>query len=287
MMETLIEAKGLTKRYGNTTVLDSVDLSIERGKIVGLIGHNGAGKTTALKCILGLSPYEGDLTVMGMSPKRARAELMRDVCFMADTAIMPHWITAEQSLAYMEGVHPKFDREKALALLDKTDINPRKPVGKLSKGMITQLHLALVMAIDVPLLVLDEPTLGLDILYRRQFYTSLLNDYFDQNRTIVVTTHQVEEIESILTDLIFIKNGKLTLKIAMEDIASEFIELTVKPDQLEQARSVGPIYEQPGMGKTTLIYRNSDSHNNNSEQLKTLGELGIPSVSDLFVATMQ
>lgn len=281
-METLIEARGLTKRYGKIAVLDNVDLTIERGKIVGLIGHNGAGKTTALKCILGLSPYDGDLKVLGLEPSRQRDQLMENVCFIADTAILPHWITAEQSLDFLEGVHPKFDREKAMALLAKTNIDRKKIVGKLSKGMITQLHLALVMAIDVPLLVLDEPTLGLDILYRKQFYTSLLNDYFDQNRTIVITTHQVEEVESLLTDLIFIRDGKLSLNMSMEDIANEFITLRVKPDRLEQARALGPIYEEPGLGKTMLIYKGVER-----DQLQSLGELAIPSVSDLFVAMMQ
>jgi len=232
-METLIDAKGLSKRYGKTTVLDNVDLTIERGKIVGLIGHNGAGKTTALKCILGLAPYAGELTVLGLEPKKQRDQLMENVCFIADTAILPRWITAEQSLDFLEGVHPKFNRAKAQEFLAKTKIDQRKVVGKLSKGMITQLHLALVMAIDVPLLVLDEPTLGLDILYRKQFYTSLLNDYFDQNRTIIITTHQVEEVESLLTDLIFIREGKLTLNMSMDDIANEFITLRLTPDKLE------------------------------------------------------
>lgn len=281
-MTTLITAKGLSKHYGKTRVLKDLDLEVEKGRIVGLIGHNGAGKTTALKCILGLAPYEGELDVMGMSPRKERAKLMERVCFIADTATLPRWINAKRAMDFLEGVHPKFQRDRAEAFLAGTDIDPRKEVGKLSKGMITQLHLALVMAIDVPLLVLDEPTLGLDILYRKQFYTSLLNDYFDQERTIIVTTHQVEEIESLLTDLVFIRRGEIILNTPMDQVAERFVEVHVNPDKLDEARSLAPLYEQPGLGKTAFLFEGA-----NREQLAGLGDIRIPTVADLFVAKMQ
>jgi ABC-2 type transport system ATP-binding protein len=280
-METLVKARGLTKRYGASQVLDGIDLDIERGKIVGLIGQNGAGKTTALKCMLGLSPYEGELEVLGMKPKRDRAKLMQHVCFIADTAILPRWLGVGQSLRFMENVHPKFNRVKAEKFLEKTNISTKQSIGKLSKGMITQLHLALVMAIDVPLLVLDEPTLGLDILYRKQFYNSLLDDYFDENRTILITTHQVEEVETLLTDLVFIKQGKIILNILMEDIPNRFIELQVKNDIADRARALNPISEYVGIGKTQFIFEGGDR-----EAISALGETKIPSISDLFVAKM-
>lgn len=281
-MNTLISAKGLSKHYGKTRVLEDIDLDVQRGRIVGLIGHNGAGKTTALKCFLGLASYDGELSVLGMSPAKERARLMESVCFIADTATLPRWLTAGKAIDFIEAMHPRFQREKAEAFLAKTDIDLRKDVGKLSKGMVTQLHLALVMAIDVPLLVLDEPTLGLDILYRKQFYTSLLNDYFDQERTIIITTHQVEEIESLLTDLIFIRHGRIILNTAMDEIPDRFVEVHVKPDQAEKARSLGPIYEQPGLGKSVFLYEGAEQ-----SQLQGLGETRIPSVADLFVAKMQ
>lgn len=281
-MDTVISAQGLSKHYGKTQVLDHLDLEVHRGRIVGLIGHNGAGKTTALKCILGLAPYEGELSVLGMSPGRDRAKLMEQVCFIADTATLPRWITAQRAMDFIAAVHPRFQRQKAEAFLAKTDIDPRKDVGKLSKGMVTQLHLALVMAIDVPLLVLDEPTLGLDILYRKQFYTSLLNDYFDQERTIVITTHQVEEIESLLTDLVFIRHGKIILNTPMDDIEERFVELHVKPENLDAARAFGPLSEQAGLGKTALLYEGVDR-----QQLGALGDTRIPTIADLFVAKMQ
>lgn len=281
-METLISAKGLTKKYKKQTVLDGLDLEIERGKIVGLIGHNGAGKTTALKCMLGLCPYEGELSVMGMTPKKDRATLMEQVCFIADTAILPRWITAKQAITFVEAMHPKFNREKAMKFLSQTDIQLKSKVSSLSKGMITQLHLALVMAIDVPLLVLDEPTLGLDILYRKKFYTNLLNDYFDDNKTIVITTHQVEEIENILTDIVFIKHGKIIMDASMEQVAKEYVELKVNNQQFEQAKNLNPIYEQQGLGQSTLLFEKADVN-----QLSELGEVRVPTIADLFVAKMQ
>lgn len=279
--EVLVKAQGLSKNYGSTCVLDNVDLNIERGKIVGLIGQNGAGKTTALKCILGLASYEGNLEVLGLQPNKDRAKLMEQVCFIADTAILPRWMKVINAIDFMENVHPKFDRKKAESFLAKTNIPNKQSIGKLSKGMITQLHLALVMAIDVPLLVLDEPTLGLDILYRKQFYTSLLNDYFDENRTIVITTHQVEEIESLLTDLVFIKQGEIILNISMEDLPDQYAEVSVSNNDVDKARSLSPISETAGIGKTTFLYENPDM-----DQLAGLGEPRIPSISDLFVAKM-
>ncbi len=281
-METLIQAKGLTKKYGRATVLDQLDMTIEKGKIVGLIGHNGAGKTTALKCILGLSPYEGELNVLGMNPKNDRAKLMEEVCFIADTAILPSWMTAEQALTFVEGIHPKFNREKAMSFLAQTDIGLNKKVGKLSKGMVTQLHLALVMAIDVPLLVLDEPTLGLDILYRKNFYKNLLNDYFDENKTILITTHQVEEIEGLLTDVMFIKRGKIIMDMTMDQIAEKYIEVKVNNQNIDAARSLNPISEQSGLGVTTFLFENVSL-----EDLKELGDVRLPTIADLFVAKMQ
>ncbi len=280
-LDILVKAQGLSKNYGSSRVLDNVDLNIERGKIVGLIGQNGAGKTTALKCILGLASYQGELEVLGLRPNKDRAKLMEQVCFIADTAILPRWMKVINALDFMENVHPKFDRKKAEDFLAKTNIPSKQTIGKLSKGMITQLHLALVMAIDVPLLVLDEPTLGLDILYRKQFYTSLLNDYFDENRTIVITTHQVEEIESLLTDLVFIRQGKIVLNMPMEDLPSQYAEIAVSNDNIEKARSLSPISETAGIGKTTFLFENADMN-----QLKNLGEVRIPSISDLFVAKM-
>ncbi|GAB1264758.1 ABC transporter ATP-binding protein [Aurantivibrio infirmus] len=281
-MSALVSAKNLTKKYGKTTVLDGIDLEIEPGKIVGLIGHNGAGKTTALKCILGLAPCEGELSVLGMEPNRNRAGLMEKVCFIADTAILPRWITPNKSLDFMDAIHPKFNRKKAEMFLQKTDIKLDKTVGKLSKGMITQLHLALIMAIDVPLLVLDEPTLGLDILYRKQFYTSLLNDYFDQEKTILITTHQVEEIETILTDLVFIRDGKIVLNSTMEEVAENFTEVSVGPDLLDEARKLNPIYENSGLGKTEFIFENL-----NKKEVAQFGEVRSAKIADLFVAKMQ
>src|SRR5919202_3753575 len=240
-----IEARGLRKVFGMTVALDNVDLRVEEGRILGLIGPNGAGKTTALNAILGLTDYEGELRVLGRNPWAERDQLMRDVCFIADVAVLPRWIRVRQLLDYVEGVHPKFDRAKAESFLARTAIKRTSKVRHLSKGMVAQLHLAVVMAIDARLLVLDEPTLGLDILYRKQFYDSLLNDYYDGRRTIVVTTHQVDEIQDVLTDLMFIDRGRIVLSSSMEEFESRYLEVMVHPEQLESARALKPIHERP------------------------------------------
>src|SRR5210317_1567276 len=280
-MNYVIEARGLTKRYKRTVAVDNIDLQIPEGKIVGLIGPNGAGKTSALKAILGLATYDGELSVLGKSPARDRASLMEDVCFIADVAVLPRWIRVWQLLELTEKIHPKFSREKCVEYLSSTKVTLEHRVKQLSKGMVAQLHLAIVMAIDVKLLVLDEPTLGLDILYRKQFYTNLLNDYFDEERTIVITTHQVEEVEHILSDLVFIKDGRIALNCTMDEVQESYIELMVAPDKAAAARQLKPLYERELFGRHIFLYENADR-----EQLKTLGELHTPSVADLFVATM-
>jgi ABC-2 type transport system ATP-binding protein len=280
-MNNVIEARGLTKRYKNTIAVDNIDLDIPAGRIVGLIGPNGAGKTTALKAILGLANYDGELSVLGKNPAKDRAALMEDVCFIADVAVLPRWIRVWQLIELTEKIHPKFSREKCLKYLKSTKITLDHRVKQLSKGMVVQLHLAIVMAIDVTLLVLDEPTLGLDILFRKQFYTNLLNDYFDEERTIIITTHQVEEIEHILSDLIFIQDGRIALNCSMEEVQESYVELIVAPDKAAAARELQPLYERELFGRFIFLYKNS-----NREQLKSLGELHTPSVADLFVATM-
>jgi ABC-2 type transport system ATP-binding protein len=280
-MNYAIEARGLTKRYKRTTAVDKIDLQIPSGRIVGLIGPNGAGKTSALKAILGLATYEGELSVLGKDPSKDRASLMEDVCFIADVAVLPRWIRVWQLIDLTENIHPKFSREKCLKYLSTTKITQNHKVKHLSKGMVAQLHLAIVMAIDVKLLVLDEPTLGLDILYRKQFYTNLLNDYFDEERTIIITTHQVEEVEHILSDLIFIQDGKIALDCSMETVQENFVELMVAPDKADAARELKPLYERELFGRHIFLYKNADR-----EQLKPLGELHTPSVADLFVASM-
>jgi ABC-2 type transport system ATP-binding protein len=276
-----IEARGLRKAYGTTIALDGVDLRVEQGRILGLIGPNGAGKTTALDAILGLLPYEGELKVLGRDPWIARDELMRDVSFIADVAVLPRWMRVSQMLDYVAGVHPRFDRAKAEGFLAKTTIKRTSKVRQLSKGMVAQLHLALVMAIDAKLLVLDEPTLGLDILYRKQFYDSLLNDYFDGSRTIVVTTHQVEEIQDVLTDLMFIDSGRIVLECSMEEFDSRYLEVMVNPEHLAAARALKPIYERPVFGRSVMLFDGADR-----QQLAGLGEARRPSIADLFVAIM-
>ena len=281
-MNNVIEARGLTKRYRNTVAVDHIDLQIPSGRIVGLIGPNGAGKTTALKAILGLANYEGELSVLGRNPSRDRAALMEDVCFIADVAVLPRWIRVWQLIELTENIHPRFSREKCLKYLASTKIKLDNRVKQLSKGMVVQLHLAIVMAIDVKLLVLDEPTLGLDILFRKQFYTNLLNDYFDEERTIIITTHQVEEIEHILSDLIFIQDGRIALNCTMDEVQESYVELIVAPDKAAAARELHPLYERELFGRFIFLYKNT-----NREQLKSLGELHTPSVADLFVATMQ
>ncbi len=276
-----IEARGLRKAYGTTIALDGVDLRVEEGRILGLIGPNGAGKTTALDAILGLTSYQGKLTVLGRDPWRARDQLMRDVSFIADVAVLPRWMRVSQALDYVAGVHPRFDRAKAEGFLAKTTIKRTSKVRQLSKGMVAQLHLALVMAIDAKLLVLDEPTLGLDILYRKQFYDSLLNDYFDRSRTIVVTTHQVEEIQDVLTDLMFIDRGRIVLECSMEEFESRYLEVMVNPEHLAAARALKPIHERQVFGRSVLLFDHFDH-----DQLAALGEVRRPSIADLFIAVM-
>ena len=281
-MTPIISARGLTKRYGRTTAVDHIDLEIPPGKIVGLIGPNGAGKTSALKAILGLATFEGDLSVLGKNPSRDRASLMEDVCFIADVAVLPRWARVWQLIDVTEKLHSGFSRDTCMEYLKQTKITQDHKVKQLSKGMVAQLHLALVMAIDAKLLVLDEPTLGLDILYRKQFYSSLLNDYFDEQRTILITTHQVEEVEHILTDLVFIQDGKIALESSMEDVEKRYLELMVRPEQAEYARSLNPLYERELFGRHIFLYDSVDR-----EQLSGLGEIHTPSVADLFVATMK
>jgi ABC-2 type transport system ATP-binding protein len=274
-----IEARGLRKAFGATVALDGVDLQVEEGRILGMIGPNGAGKTTALNAILGLTSYQGELRVLGRDPWSEREQLMRDVCFIADVAVLPRWARVSQMLDYVAGVHPRFDRVKAEAFLAKTTITHGRRIRELSKGMVAQLHLALIMAIDARLLVLDEPTLGLDILYRKQFYDSLLNDYFDGSRTIVVTTHQVEELQHILTDLMFIDRGRIVLSCSMDEFESRYAEVTVNPEQIEAARALKPIHERQVFGRSILLFDRADH-----QQLAVFGEVRTPSIADLFIA---
>src|SRR3984893_2157648 len=276
-----IEAHGLRKAFGATIALDGVDLRVEEGRILGLIGPNGAGKTTALNAILGLIPYQGKLKVLGRDPWTDRERLMCDVCFISDVAVLPRWIKVSQALDYVAGVHPRFNRAKAEAFLAKTTINRSSKVRELSKGMVAQLHLALVMAIDARLLVLDEPTLGLDILYRKQFYDSLLNDYFDRSRTILVTTHQVEEIQDVLTDLMFINRGRIVLNCSMEEIETRYVELMVLPEKTAAARALKPIHERQALGRSILLFDGVER-----QHLAALGDVRTPSIADLFVAVM-
>lgn len=281
-MNATARATGLSKNYGDVRALDDVSFEIGDGRIVGLIGPNGAGKTTALKALLGLTDFRGDLEVLGMDPREDRPRLMHDVCFIADVAVLPRWIRVSQALDFVEGVHPRFSREKAEAFLATTKIRRGARVRQLSKGMIVQLHLALVMAIDARFLVLDEPTLGLDILYRKEFYSRLLNDYFDDQRTILVTTHQVEEVENILTDLMFIKDGQLVLSATMDEVGERFVELMVGPDSADEARELGPIHERKVFGRNVFLFDGIDRN-----RLEGLGETHRPTVADLFVAVMQ
>ncbi len=278
---TCIEANGLRKTYGSRVAVDGVDLHIEEGRVLGLIGPNGAGKTTLLNAILGLTSYDGSLNVLGRNPWTQRDDLMLDVAFIADVAVLPRWLRVSQALDYMAGVHPRFSRGKAEAFLARTNIKAKSKIRELSKGMVTQLHLALIMAIDARLLVLDEPTLGLDLLYRKQFYDSLLNDYFDGTRTIIVTTHQVEEIENVLTHVVFIRDGRLVLSSSMDDLENRYTELSVHPDQLAAARALGPVYERQSLGRSVLLFANADR-----QELASMGDTRTPSLADLFVATM-
>jgi ABC-2 type transport system ATP-binding protein len=281
-MTAVIEARGLVKAYRTTRALDGVSFVVQPGRIVGLIGPNGAGKTTALKAILGLTPFEGELRVLGRDPYRDRDELMRDVCFIADVAVLPKWLKVSQALDFVAGVHPRFDRARAEEFLRKTDIRMSSRVRELSKGMVTQLHLALILAIDARLLVLDEPTLGLDLLYRRQFYDTLLNDYFDKERTILLTTHQVEEIENLLTDVIFINRGRIALDSAVEALSERYVQLNVNPDHAPRAREMQPFYQREVFGRVAMFFEGRPP-----QELQTLGETRTPSIADLFVAKMQ
>jgi len=276
---TCIEARGLRKTFGATIALDGIDLRVEEGRILGLIGPNGAGKSTALNAVLGLTPFQGELKVLGRNPWTERDKLMRDVCFIADVAVLPRWMRVSQALDYVEGVHPKFDRTKAETFLAKTTIKRASRIRELSKGMVVQLHLSLVMAIDAKLLILDEPTLGLDLLYRKQFYDALLNDYFDHSRTVVVTTHQVEEVQNILTDLMFIDRGKIVLDCSMEDFEARYAEVMVGTEQVAAARALRPIYERQVFSRTVMLFDRVAR-----DQLRTFGEVRTPSIADLFVA---
>ncbi len=282
-MNNVVTARGLRKAYKNKLALDGTSFEIPVGRIVGLIGPNGAGKTTALKAMLGLIPFEGDLKVLGKDPRTQRDELMNDVCFIADVAVLPRWIKVKQAIEFTAGVHPRFDTAKCWRFLEGTKLTPDLRVREMSKGMIVQLHLALVMAIDAKFLVLDEPTLGLDILYRKQFYQRLLEDYFDDEKTILVTTHQVEEIEHILTDVMFIRDGKIVLNATMDDVGERYVEVLVNTNQLDAARALKPIDERAlPFGKTVMLFDGADP-----ARLAELGETRNPGLADLFVATMK
>lgn len=281
-MTALIEARNLTRSFGQFRALDNVSFTAHAGRIIGLIGPNGAGKTTALRAILGLTAYEGELKVLGLDPYQQRDRLMHDVCFIADVAVLPGWLRVHQALEYVRGVHPRFRPERAEELLGRTNIKRLSRVRELSKGMITQLHLALVMAIDAKLLVLDEPTLGLDIIYRKQFYENLLGDYLDAERTILLTTHQVEEVEHLLTDLLFIDRGRIVLDTSMERVAEEFVQLTVNPGSVAAARELKPFYEREVFGRTVMFFQNSAR-----DAFGRLGDPRTPSVADLFVAKIK
>jgi ABC-2 type transport system ATP-binding protein len=276
----VIDARGLRKTFGTTVALDGIDLRVEEGRILGLIGPNGAGKTTALNAILGLTPYEGELRVLGRNPWRERERLMRDVCFISDVAVLPRWIKVSQLLEYVAGVHPQFNRAKAEAFLAKTTIGHEKKVRELSKGMVTQLHLAIVMAIDARLLVLDEPTLGLDLIYRKQFYDALLNDYFDGSRTIIVTTHQVEEIENVLTDVVFMDRGRIVFECSMEQLEVRYAEVVVTPERLAAAQALRPIYQRDVLGRSFLLFEGAADR----KELAAFGDVRTPSIANLFLA---
>ncbi|MFZ9651916.1 MAG: ABC transporter ATP-binding protein [Steroidobacteraceae bacterium] len=283
MTDPVITARHLRKSYNaGKPVLDDVSFDIRSGRIVGLMGPNGAGKTTALKALLGLIGFEGELRVLGYDPRTARDQLMQEICFIADVAVLPKWLRVSQALDYVAGVHPKFDRNRAETVLARTDVQLRARIGELSKGMTTQLHLALIMAIDARILVLDEPTLGLDLLYRRTFYDTLLNDYFDHQRTILVTTHQVEEVEHLLTDVLFIDRGRIVLDAAVEDLSSRYVQLITSAAQASAARALGPIDEREVFGRIAMTFENRSA-----SELAAFGETRTPSLADLFVAKMQ
>jgi len=281
-MSSLVTARGVSKHFGQVRAVDNVSFDVEQGKILGLIGPNGAGKTTLLKAVLGLTDCDGDLSVMGLDPFRQRKALMREICFIADVAVLPRWIKVRQLLDYVEAVHPNFSRARAEELLSQTKVQSGAKVKELSKGMVTQLHLAIIMSIDAKLLVLDEPTLGLDILFRKEFYANLLNDYFDEERTILITTHQVEEIENLLTDVMFINDGKILLDSTMDDLGEKYIELMASGENAQKARGLGPVSESEMFGKSVMLFEGVSR-----EHLEGLGEIRIPSVADLFVAKIK
>jgi ABC-2 type transport system ATP-binding protein len=280
-MPPLIEARDLTKKYGKHVALDRANFSVRPGRIVGLIGPNGAGKTSALRAVLGLTSYEGHLEVLGREPFRDRAALMHDACFIADVAVLPSWLKVDNAIDFVAGVHPRFRRDRAQELLAKTQIAGKRRMRELSKGMKTQVHLALTMAVDAKLLVLDEPTLGLDILARSAFYDALVNDYMDETRTILITTHQVEEVENLLTDVLFIDRGRIVLDASLEDIATRYAAVAVAPDTLDAARAMQPFYERRMLGKVVLYFEGAEL-----ARLEPLGEVHRPSVADLFVAKL-
>ena len=281
-MSAVISARGLTKRYGSTVAVDNVSFEIPAGRIIGLIGPNGSGKTSTLKAALGLIPFEGELKVLGLDPRTQRDQLMEQVCFIADVAVLPRWLRVRDAVDFVAVVHPRFDRKKAEAYIAHTKLKPSMKVKQMSKGMIVQLHLALVMAIDAKLLVLDEPTLGLDILYRKQFYQNLLEDYFDEEKTIIVTTHQVEEIEHILSDLMFIREGKITLSATMDELSDRFVEVMVPAEKLEAAKALKPIDERQVFGKSVLLFDGVPR-----AKVAELGETRNVGIADLFVAQMK
>ncbi len=281
-MSAIISARKLVKRYGKQAALDEASFEVQPGRVVGLIGPNGSGKTTTLKAILGLTQFDGELSVLGLDPRSQRDQLMNQVCFIADVAILPRWLKVKDAIAFIEGVHPRFDRAKAEQYLAHTKLSPDMKVKAMSKGMVVQLHLALVMAIDAKLLVLDEPTLGLDILYRKQFYQHLVEDYFDENKTILITTHQIEEVEHILTDLMFIRDGKITLAASMDEVGDRFTEVMVEPQYVNAANALQPLSQRTVFGKPIMLFDGVAR-----AQLANLGELRTPSVADLFVATMK
>ncbi len=281
-MSEVVKANGLTKSYGDFKALDNVNFTIGKGAIVGLIGPNGAGKTSTLKSILGLTEFEGELEVLGTDPRKGRHHVMERVCFIADVGVLPRWLKVSEALDYIEGVHAGFSREKAETMLAETNISPKQRVKQLSKGMVTQLHLALILSISVDLLVLDEPTLGLDILYRKAFYDQLLNDYFDHETSIIISTHQVEEIETLLSHLLFIDQGNIVLDSPMDKLADSFCEVIVKPELTDKARGLNPIHIRESLGQKSMIFENVDR-----SYLELLGELQVPSVADLFVAKLQ
>jgi ABC-2 type transport system ATP-binding protein len=287
MSTAVLSAKGLSKRYGKRVAVDGIDFEIPAGRIVGLIGPNGSGKTTTLKAALGLIPFDGQLSVLGFDPRTQRDDLMQDVCFIADVAILPRWLKVKDAIDFVAGVHPRFNREKAERYLALTKLKPAMKVKEMSKGMIVQLHLALVMAIDAKLLVLDEPTLGLDIIYRKQFYQNLLEDYFDEHKTIVITTHQVEEVEHILTDLMFIREGRIVLAASMDEIGERYIEVMVSQDKISAANALQPIDRRTVFGKAVMLFDTAAPGGAPRQQLAALGETRNPSVADLFVATMK